>query len=118
MNARPYGPLAVTAPGRLAVCPKVPTLVESGVDGMAWKALTRYLDDGDAPIDNNLVEDQMRPWAIGRSNWLFAGSLRERRACGRHHESDQVGGTERAQSVCLSEGRAHAVADAEKQPDR
>jgi transposase len=41
-----------------------------------WVALTRYLDDGGVPIDNNWVENQIRPWAIGRSNWLFAGSLR------------------------------------------
>lgn len=41
-----------------------------------WVALTRYLEDGDVPIDNNWVENQIRPWAIGRSNWLFAGSLR------------------------------------------
>ena len=41
-----------------------------------WTALTRYLDDGAVPIDNNWVENQIRPWALGRSNWLFAGSLR------------------------------------------
>ena len=41
-----------------------------------WEALTRYLDDGSVPIDNNRVENQIRPWALGRSNWLFAGSLR------------------------------------------
>ncbi|WP_409307992.1 IS66 family transposase [Pseudomonas putida] len=41
-----------------------------------WVALTRYLDDGAVPIDNNQVENQIRPWAFGRSNWLFAGSLR------------------------------------------
>jgi len=41
-----------------------------------WIALTRYIDDGDLPIDNNWVENQIRPIAIGRSNWLFAGSLR------------------------------------------
>lgn len=41
-----------------------------------WEALTRYLDDGDVPIDNNWVENQIRPWAIGRANWLLAGSLR------------------------------------------
>jgi transposase len=41
-----------------------------------WVALTRYLDDGELPIDNNWVENQIRPIAIGRSNWLFAGSLR------------------------------------------
>ena len=41
-----------------------------------WRALTRYLEDGAVPIDNNWVENQIRPWALGRSNWLFAGSLR------------------------------------------
>ena len=41
-----------------------------------WQALTRYIDDGDLPADNNWVENQIRPIAIGRSNWLFAGSLR------------------------------------------
>ena len=41
-----------------------------------WHALTRHLDDGAVPIDNNQVENQIRPWALGRSNWLFAGSLR------------------------------------------
>jgi len=41
-----------------------------------WKALVRFIDDGDLPIDNNWVENQIRPIAIGRNNWLFAGSLR------------------------------------------
>jgi transposase len=41
-----------------------------------WEALTRYITNGDLPIDNNWVENQIRPIAIGRSNWLFAGSLR------------------------------------------
>ena len=41
-----------------------------------WVALTRYLDDGDLPADNNWVENQIRPIALGRNNWLFAGSLR------------------------------------------
>ena len=41
-----------------------------------WSALKCYLDNGDIPIDNNWVENQIRPWALGRKNWLFAGSLR------------------------------------------
>jgi transposase len=41
-----------------------------------WDALTRFLDDGALPIDNNWVENRIRPIALGRSNWLFAGSLR------------------------------------------
>ena len=41
-----------------------------------WAALTRYLDDARLPADNNRVENLIRPIAIGRNNWLFAGSLR------------------------------------------
>ena len=40
-----------------------------------WAALTRYLDDGHLPIDNNWVENQIRPIAPGRANSLLAGSL-------------------------------------------
>jgi transposase len=41
-----------------------------------WQALTRYIDDGELSADNNWVENQICPIALGRSNWLFAGSLR------------------------------------------
>lgn len=41
-----------------------------------WVALTRFVDDGQLPVDNNWIENQIRPIAIGRNNWLFAGSLR------------------------------------------
>jgi hypothetical protein len=39
-----------------------------------WTALVRYTDDGDLSIDNNAAEQAMRPVALGRKNWLFAGS--------------------------------------------
>ena len=39
-----------------------------------WPALARYLDDGRYPIDNNPIENAIRPIALGRKNWLFAGS--------------------------------------------
>ena len=41
-----------------------------------WAALSRYLDDEAVPINNNWCENQIRPWTLGRKNWLFAGSLR------------------------------------------
>jgi transposase len=41
-----------------------------------WAALIRYADSGDLPIDNNPVENAIRPIAIGKKNWLFAGSER------------------------------------------
>ena len=39
-----------------------------------WVALTRYLDDGRLEISNNAAENQIRPAAVGRKNWLFCGS--------------------------------------------
>ena len=45
-----------------------------------WAALGRYLDDGDLAIDNNAAENALRAIAIGRKNWLFAGSHRGGRA--------------------------------------
>jgi len=40
-----------------------------------WAALTRFLADTALTIDNNFDEQQIRPWATGRKNWLFAGTL-------------------------------------------
>ena len=39
-----------------------------------WERLIRYLDDGAYPIDNNPVENSIRPFTVGRKNWLFANS--------------------------------------------
>ena len=39
-----------------------------------WKYQERYLEDGRIEIDNNLVENSIRPLALGRKNYLFAGS--------------------------------------------
>jgi transposase len=39
-----------------------------------WPRLIRYIDDGRFHIDNNLIENSIRPVALGRKNYLFAGS--------------------------------------------
>ncbi len=39
-----------------------------------WTVLTRNLHDGAVPVDNNHLENLVRPWAMGRKAWLFAGS--------------------------------------------
>ena len=39
-----------------------------------WPALTRYADDGRLELDNNAAERALRGIALGRKNWLFAGS--------------------------------------------
>jgi len=60
-----------------------------------WAALCVYLLDGDLKIDNNVSENALRRIAIGRKNWLFAGSNNGGRTaavlfsliatCQRHH---------------------------------
>jgi len=41
-----------------------------------WQGLSRFLHDGAVPIDNNHLENLIRPITLGRNNWLFAGSER------------------------------------------
>ena len=41
-----------------------------------WTALTCNVGDGNLPAGNNWIENRIRPIALGRANWLFAGSLR------------------------------------------
>ena len=38
-----------------------------------WEALTRYVSEGTLEIDNNLIENAIRPSAVGKKNWLFIG---------------------------------------------
>ena len=42
--------------------------------GGAMAKLIRILDHGEAELDNNLIENKIRPLALGRKNYLFAGS--------------------------------------------
>ena len=45
-----------------------------------WPYLTAYLDYGAAAIDNNKAERAIRPFVIGRKNWLFANSVKGAKA--------------------------------------
>jgi transposase len=40
-----------------------------------WPRLVPYLDNGELPIDNNACENAIRPFVIGRKNWLFSQSV-------------------------------------------
>lgn len=59
----------------------LPKTSEQGAIGKAirycishWLELNNYLKDGRVEIDNNLIENAIRPFALGRKNWLFNGS--------------------------------------------
>jgi hypothetical protein len=38
-----------------------------------WEALNQFITDGTLEIDNNLIENSIRPSALGKRNWLFVG---------------------------------------------
>jgi transposase len=54
--------------------PKSAIGVALGYSLNSWERLIRYLEDGRYEIDNNWVENAIRPVALGRKNYLFAGS--------------------------------------------
>ena len=58
----------------LVVLPKAPIADAIGYTRNQWGALTRFLDDARLKLDNNAAERQLRRVAVGRKNWLFAGS--------------------------------------------
>ena len=39
-----------------------------------WPRLIRYLENGNVRMDNNLAENAIRPFVVGRKNWLFSGN--------------------------------------------
>jgi hypothetical protein len=49
------------------------------MDGQ-WPKLVRVLEDGRIPLDTNLVENAIRPFVVGRKNWLFADTVAGARA--------------------------------------
>lgn len=58
------------------VLPKSPVGKATAYCIPRWDNLTAYLHDGSLEIDNNLAENAIRPIALGRKNYLFAGSER------------------------------------------
>ncbi len=63
--------LAELAPKHL---PKSPMGEAIGYIRRQWRALGRYVENGELAIDNNATERALRMIAVGRKNWLFAGS--------------------------------------------
>src|SRR5690606_19851064 len=57
-----------------AVTPKSPIGKALGYSMKRWKELVLFTTDGQLEIDNNKIENEIRPIALGRKNYLFAGS--------------------------------------------
>lgn len=61
---------------RLSVLPKSKLGEALGYVEKYWDKVTRYVDNGDWPIDNNTAENAIRPFVIGRKAWLFSNTVR------------------------------------------
>jgi hypothetical protein len=61
---------------RTQVVPKTPIAEAINYSLNQWAALNVYVTNGDLAIDNNAAERMIKPFAIGRKNWLFFGSDR------------------------------------------
>jgi hypothetical protein len=61
---------------RVKVIPRTPLAEAIGYAVNQWSTLTVYVRDGRLAIDNNIAERAIKPFAIGRKNWLFFGSDR------------------------------------------
>ena len=59
---------------RMRVLPSTPLGIAVRYALTSWDALNRYVEHGNVEIDNNLIENAIRPIALGRKNYLFAGS--------------------------------------------
>jgi transposase len=59
-----------------AVIPKTPIAEALTYATNQWEALNVYMRDGDLAIDNNIAERAVKPFGIGRKNWMFFGSDR------------------------------------------
>ena len=62
------------------VPPKSLTGVALGYLDKQWKKLVPIFDSGHVPLDTNAVENAIRPFAVGRKNWLFADTVRGAKA--------------------------------------
>jgi transposase len=63
---------------RLRTAPNTTTAKAIDYSLKRWVALTRYAETGDLPIDNNPVENSIRPIALGKKNWLCVTRRRTR----------------------------------------
>jgi transposase len=57
------------------VPPKCPTGKALSYLYNEWSYISRYIDDGRVHIDNNFIENKIRPFAVGRKRWLFSDTV-------------------------------------------
>src|SRR3989338_3678532 len=55
-----------------------------------WRYLYEYVNQGEVEIDNNWVENQIRPFALGRRNWLFLGNEKSAAISARYYSLIQT----------------------------
>jgi len=87
LQVRKEKSLPIVAKLRVWLDAAIPTVPPKSLTGVAlgyldkqWKKLVPIFDYGHVPLDTNLVENAIRPFALGRKNWLFADTVRGAKA--------------------------------------
>jgi transposase len=83
LRARQEQSLPIVASLRRWLDSALATVVPRSLTGAAvayldgqWPKLVRVFDTGHVPLDTNAVENAIRPFAVGRKNWMFADTVR------------------------------------------
>lgn len=87
LRVRKEKSLPIVAKLRVWLDAAIPTVPPKSLTGVAlsyldkqWKKLVPIFDYGHVPLDTNAVENAIRPFAVGRKNWLFADTVRGAKA--------------------------------------
>ena len=90
--------------------PQAPLAKAFGYALRHWEALIRYTENGILLPDNNALERQIRPIALGRANWTFAGSPRGARAAATMYSLLGTARLNAFRTLCVAQGHAREAA--------
>ena len=72
--------------------------------------INRYLDDGDYPVDNNRAENSIRPFVIGRKNWLFSQSQKGATSSANLYSLIETAKLNDLEPLCVFKAGIHKIA--------
>jgi len=75
-----------------------------------WSKLERYVEQGYLPIDNNAAERAIRPFVIGRKNWLFSDTPKGAMASAQLYSLVETAKSQRPRTLCVAAPRTGTFA--------
>lgn len=76
-----------------------------------WSKLERYVEEGYLPLDNNAAECAIRPFVIGRKNWLFSATPKGATAIAQLYSLVETAKSQRPRVLCVAAPRTRTPAN-------